>query len=151
MKIDVLSKILRFVLYISLVIMIILLALMPYLVKVAKLDFNLMFYLLYPAGISFIYLITKFIYIFKLLEKDNPFKLEVINFFNGSMVSVFFISFVIFIMTMISIFKYHYGLVFNLCIIFMMILFFGVGIALYILKSLFIKALEYKEEVDLTI
>ena len=63
----------------------------------------------------------------------------------------FIISFLVAISLSILIINNLYVLAVKLCIGFICVLFFGVGIALYLLKELFKEALQYQEENDLTI
>lgn len=151
MKLSKLCHILRYVLVISFIVLVFSLIGLPLLLKILEIKFNLVYSMLYPSGIAFLFLIIQFIKLFKILEVGKTFSREVIKLFNNSMISVFFISFIILIMIILSIFKYHYEIIFILSSSFMMILFFGVGIALYMLKILFMQALDFKEENDLTI
>ena len=68
------------------------------------------------------------------------------------MLSSLTISTLIIIALLLTIFIYdYYSLQLQVALTFMSILFFAVGIALYILSELFKEATTYKEENDLTI
>lgn len=131
---------------------IILVCLYPIL-KYFNLHFDLFTIMIYPCGIGLLLLIYQFIGLFNSLKENNPFCHDNVIRLNKSMIVSFVISILIVIALCFSIFLYndYYTLSFNICVGFICLLFFGVGIALCILKELFKKAIAYKEENELTI
>ena len=97
-------------------------------------------------------IIYQFIKLFKSLEKSEPFTYENVDILKRTSImslimSIFWIVDLVF---MILIMKNTY-INYILVISFLSLLFFGVSIALYILKELMLQATKYKEENDLTI
>ena len=89
---------------------------------------------------------------FLLLEKNNPFNLNNVKILSTTSK----ISYVMSLLWIIDLFILLFGIKNNdlnyiIVIIFLSILFFGVGVALWILSALFQKATNYKEENELTI
>ncbi len=115
-----------------------------------KLPFDMFLFMIYPCGICFLMLMEQFIGLFNSLKENNPF-----NYHNlDRILKAMHMSFMISVFVLISFFLtffYDYSLAFVVSILFISILFFGVGIALYILSDLFRSSLEYKEENELTI
>lgn len=146
------GNILKIILQISLVLGVIFLVCLYWIVKKVNLDFNWFIACIYPCGISFLVLVYQFIGLFDSLKEENPFCRENSKRMNISMISSLIISIFILIGLLLTIFVYDvYTLELKVALSFLVILFFGVSIALYILKELFIEAIEYKEENDLTI
>lgn len=121
--------------------------------KAYNLHFDLFSVMIYPCGILFLALIYQFVGLFNSLKESNPFCNDNVIKLNRGMVISFIISALIVIALCFSIFLYndYYTFSFNVCVSFICILFFGVGIALYVLKELFKEAISYKEENELTI
>lgn len=108
--------------------------------------------LFYPNIICLLVIMYAFIGLFDALKKEEPFCKKTIKKINiakwGSIVaSVVWLIQAIYEIVLV---KYADPLAIAI-LLFMFILFFGVSIALYILKELFIKATNYKAENDLTI
>ena len=97
-------------------------------------------------------IIYQFIKLFKSLEDDKPFTLNnVIILKRTSILSLIMsIMWILDLVFMITIMKNTY-INYIIVILFLSVLFFGVSIALYILKELIYQATKYKEENDLTI
>ena len=98
------------------------------------------------------FIIYQFIKLFKSLEEDKPFTLNnVIILKRTSILSLIMsIMWILDLLFMITIMKNTY-INYIIVILFLSVLFFGVSIALYILKELIYQATKYKEENDLTI
>ena len=94
----------------------------------------------------------QFTKLFKSIEEDNPFTLKNTKILKNASIYSFVMSFLWFIDSIYFLFiKSCSHIDYYIVIIFFIILFFGVGTALYILSKLFEKATNYKEENDLTI
>lgn len=118
-----------------------------------SMDIGMDFFLIsiYPCGISFLVFCYQFIGLFKMLEDNTPFCEDTIRYLRKGMYISFVISGLVGIAFGLLFLYDFYTLGIKACVGFIAILFFGVGIALYILKELFNEAIEYKEENDLTI
>lgn len=146
------GSILKFILQISMVVGIVFLICLYWIVKKVNLDFNWFIACIYPCGIGFLVLVYQFIGLFNSLKENNPFCRENPKRMNIGMISSFIISIFIIVALLLTIFVYDiYTLELKVALTFMAILFFGVSIALYILKELFTEAINYKEENELTI
>lgn len=146
------ANIIKIVLQISMVIGLIFLIMLYWLAKWFKVKFNLFIMMIYPCGLGLLYLIYQFIGLFNTLKQDYPFCIENVTRMKKGMYASLAISLFIIIALLLTIFAYnYYSLQLQVALFFMAILFLGVGIALYILAELFIKAITYKEENDLTI
>ncbi len=120
--------------------------------KLLNIKFDLLVFLIYPAGILFLGLVTRFIKLFNQLKIENPFNHNTVKYLKQAMIISTSISLIIFIALLLAIFMYpSYTLTLKISLTFFTILFIGVGIALYLLSELFRQATEYKEENDLTI
>ena len=125
---------------------------MYWIVRKVNLEFNWFIACIYPCGISFLVLIYQFIGLFNSLKESNPFCKENPKRMNIGMISSIVTCIFILIALLLSILVYNqYTLELKVALSFIFILFFGVSIALYILKELFIEAINYKEENELTI
>ncbi len=146
------GSILKFILQISMVIGILFLISMYWIVRKVNLEFNWFIACIYPCGISFLVLIYQFIGLFNSLKESNPFCKENPKRMSIGMISSIVTCIFILIALLLSILVYNqYTLELKVALTFIFILFFGVSIALYILKELFIEAINYKEENELTI
>lgn len=144
--------ILKIMLQIAMILGGILLVLLPWFVNIFNLHFDLFIILIYPCGISFLYIVYQFIGLFNSLKVNNPFCIDNVKRMKNGMRASYLISLLIFIALFMSIFVYdYYTLQLQVALLFLSILFFGVGIALYILSELFKEAIMYKEENELTI
>ncbi|MBQ8132720.1 MAG: DUF2975 domain-containing protein [Bacilli bacterium] len=107
---------------------------------------------IYPNGILMLMIIYQFMKLFRSLENNNPFCMENVSILKKTgkislIMSILWLFDLIFMMIIIHNFHINYILV----LLFLIVLFFGVFIALYILAELMRQATEYKEENDLTI
>ena len=108
--------------------------------------------LFYPNIICLLIIIYAFIGLFDSLKKEEPFCKATVKKINMAKIASAICSIVWLIQAMYEIFLVKDAEVLSILIlVFMFVLFLGVAIALYILKELFIKATNYKEENDLTI
>lgn len=98
--------------------------------------------ILYASGIPALIIVYKFIKIFKTLRLDNPFTLENVRHLN-----------VISICSLIIAMEYAIGIFFIVSIfeVILIAVFIIIWLGAYILAELLRKAVEYKEENDLTI
>lgn len=108
--------------------------------------------LFYPNIICLLVIMYAFIGLFDALKKEEPFSKKTIKKINIAKITSAICSVIWAIQTLYEIILVKYPDPMALFILFFMfILFLGVSIALYILKELFIKATNYKEENELTI
>lgn len=110
------------------------------------------FVVIYPNAIVLAIITYKFIKLFDSLKRNNPFCSENVEILktSGLVSLVGSICWLLDLIFGITFMKLDY-IVFIATLIFLTILFLGVSIALYILSELFKKAIEYKEENELTI
>ena len=146
------GNILKIFLQVCMVIGVIILIILYWLTKSLNITFDWFIFMIYPCGIAFLVLMYQFIGLFNTLKINTPFCEDNVKRMKIGMTSSFLISLFVLIGLLITIFAYnYYALQFQVALGFIMILFFGVGIALYILSELFREATNYKEENDLTI
>lgn len=146
------GNILKILLQVSMLCIIIILLLLYQITKWCNLHFDWFIFMIYPCGVGLLSLIYQFIGLFNTLKLNTPFCTENVKRMRNGMYSSFIISFFITLALLLTIFIYnYYSLQLQVALFFMSILFFGVGIALYILSELFKEATTYKEENDLTI
>ena len=108
--------------------------------------------IVYPNGLLMLGIAYQFLKMFKSLEKNKPFTNENINILKKTGYLSFSMSLLWIIDLFIMIFLIHNTYVnYIIVLLFLFILFFGVGIALWTLSLLLKQATEYKEENDLTI
>ena len=151
-KTKTIANILIILLKISMIIGTVILLMLWKITDLLEIKFDLLVGLIYPSGILFLGFIYQFIKLFKQLKIEKPFTKETVRYLKTSMTLSFIIGFIILIALLLSIIIYPtYTLTVNISLTFFSILFFGVGIALYLLSDLFKQATEYKEENDLTI
>lgn len=106
----------------------------------------------YPNIICLLVIMYAFIKLFDSLKKEEPFCKETIKNINIAKIASAIASVIWALQTLYEIILVKYPDPLSVFILFFMfILFLGVTIALYILKEIFIKATNYKEENDLTI
>lgn len=145
-------KILNIILKISLVIGFILLLTLWKWLELLNIKFNLLVFLIYPAGILFLGLVIQFIKLFNQFKDEKSFQLRTVLLLKRSSRISFAISIITLLALLLSIFIYPtYTLTLKISLTFFTVLFIGVGIALYLLAELFRQATEFKEENDLTI
>ena len=108
--------------------------------------------IVYPNGLLMIGIAIQFLKMFRSLEKNQPFTQDNVNILKKTGILSFIMSglWIIDLLIMIFIIKNTY-INYIIVLLFLFILFFGVGIALWTLSLLFLQATEYKEENDLTI
>ena len=108
--------------------------------------------IIYPNGILMLGIMYQFIKLFKSLEENKPFTIENVNIIKTTSIISLIMSvlWLIDLLFMILIMKNTY-INYILVISFLSLLFFGVAVALYILKELLYQATKYKEENDLTV
>ena len=151
-KTKTIANILIILLKISMIIGTVILLMLWKITDLLEIKFDLLVGLIYPSGILFLGFIYQFIKLFKQLKIEKPFTKETVRYLKTSMTLSFIIGFIILIALLLSITIYPtYTLTVKISLTFFSILFFGVGIALYLLSELFKQATEYKEENDLTI
>lgn len=107
-----------------------------------ELNYNAVLVILYTSGIPAIIIVYEFIKIFQTLKKDNPFVLENVKCFK--IVSI--CSLIISIIYIVGIF-----FIFSFFEIIAIAIFIIAWLGTYVLSELLRKAIEYKEENDLTI
>lgn len=108
--------------------------------------------IVYPNCILILGITWGFIKLFKSLEDNNPFNRSNVKILKNMGIISFIMSGLWFVdlLDLLLIIKNYY-LNYTLVLIFLTLLFIGIGIALYILSILFKQATLYKEENDLTI
>lgn len=144
-----LGAVLKIILQISLILGGILLLAFPYIIHLVHEKWNIFWTIIIPCGILCLIIIHEFIGMFKSLEEDNPFNETNIKRLKITMWSCFFLAILFLIETILATFIYTERNIFFIG--FLSILFLGISIALHIIKELFWKALNYKEENELTI
>ena len=122
---------------------------MPYLLNNINESLNLYWFMVYPAGILFLIIVMVFIKLFDSLKDNDPFNRNNLRLMNVAKyaslgISGFIIGEIVLVLTLYQ----DKNIVF---LIFLAILFFGVFIALHILKEIMDQAIIYKEENELTI
>lgn len=146
-----LGSILKILLQIVLILGIVILIAFPFIIYYSNLQINPNIVIFYPNAICLLLIVWQFIGLFDTLKNSNPFcENTVKRLMSASRVSE--VASVFWILDLIYeafIAKVLSPFVLVLC--FMVILFIGVTIALYILAELFKQGLEYKTENDLTI
>ena len=145
------GKIIKIILIIGLIISIPIVLVIPFLLKHSISLLNTML-IIYPNGILMIGITWNFIKLFKSLEENNPFNYDNVKILKNTGTISFIMSGLWFVdlLDLVLIIKNYY-MNYILVLIFLTVLFLGVGIALYILSVLFKQATDYKEENDLTI
>lgn len=146
-----LGKVLKIVLIIGMIVAIPVVGIIPFLLKhnISMLHTML---IIYPNGVLMVAITWQFVKLFKSLEDNNPFNYNNVKILKdtGIISHVMSILWFIDLLDLLLIIKNYY-MNYILVLIFLTVLFFGVGIALYILSALFKQATDYKEENDLTI
>lgn len=108
--------------------------------------------IIYPNGIIMLGIIIQFMRLFRSLENNQPFTFENVKVLKTTSYLSFGMCFlwIIDLLDMLFIIQNHY-VNYIIVLLFLAVLFFGVGIALHILSLLFQQATNYKIENDLTI
>lgn len=145
------GKILKRIIKIAFLVAIPIIIILPFIIKGEN---NIIFYMsiIYPNSILMLGIMYQFVRLFSSLEKNNPFTIENVNILSTTSK----ISYSMSLLWIIDLFILLFGIKNNdlnyiIVIIFLSILFFGVGVALWLLSVLFEKATNYKEENELTI
>lgn len=144
-----LGAFLKVMLQISLILGIALLLCFPYILRLVHEKWNIFWTIIVPCGLLCLIIIYEFIGMFKSLEEDNPFNEKNIQRLKVTMWSTFGLAILFFIEALLAGFIYTERNVYFVS--FLSILFLGISIALHIIKELFGKALNYKQENELTI
>ena len=147
-----LGNILKIMLEILLVLGIIILIVFPIIIANTNIRINPNVIIFYPNAICLLLIIYQFIGLFDSLKKSNPFCENTVKKLKkagkiSSVASVFWFLDFIYEVALVRTTEILWIAV----LIFMIILFIGVSIALFILSELFNRALEYKRENELTI
>ena len=108
--------------------------------------------IIYPNGLLMLGIVYHFIKLFKSLEENEPFSYTNVDILKRTSILSLIVSilWLFDLLLMILVMKNTY-INYIIVISFLSLLFFGVSIALYIIKELIFKATKYKEENDLTI
>ena len=145
------GKILKKIIKVAFLVAIPIIIILPFIIKGEN---NIIFYMsiIYPNSILMLGIMYQFVRLFSSLEKNNPFTIENVNILSTTSK----ISYSMSLLWIIDLFILLFGIKNNdlnyiIVIIFLSILFFGVGVALWLLSVLFEKATNYKEENELTI
>ncbi len=150
-EIDKMGNILKIIVVIGIVFSIPVIILIPFLLSN---NYSVLYSMLivYPNGLLMIGIAIQFLKMFRSLEKNQPFTQDNVNILKKTGILSFIMSglWIIDLLIMIFIIKNTY-INYIIVLLFLFILFFGVGIALWTLSLLFLQATEYKEENDLTI
>ena len=145
------GKILKKIIKIAFLVAIPIIIILPFIIKREN---NIILYMsiIYPNSILMLGIMYQFIRLFSSLEKNNPFTIDNVKILSNTSK----ISYIMSLLWIIDLFILLFGIKNNdlnyiIVIIFLSILFFGVGVALWLLSALFQKATVYKEENELTI
>lgn len=147
-----LGNILKIVLQLSFVFGILILIIFPMIIAHTNISLNPNVILFYPNAICLLLIIYQFIGLFNSLKENNPFCVNTVKRLKRSqnicaIASLFWIFDFVFETFIVK----NTSVLVIIVLIFMCILFIGVTIALYLLAELFKKAMEYKNENELTI
>ncbi|HIT71797.1 MAG TPA: DUF2975 domain-containing protein [Candidatus Scatovivens faecipullorum] len=147
-----LGNILKILLQVVFVFGIVILIIFPIIISNTNISINPNIILFYPNAICLLLIIYQFVGLFNSLKEDNPFCENTVKKLKASqkisaVASLFWMFDFIFETFIVK----NMSILVIIVLLFMFILFIGVTIALYILSELFNKAIEYKNENDLTI
>ena len=150
-EIDKMGNILKIIVIIGIVFSIPAIILIPFLLSNNYSVFYSML-IVYPNGLLMIGIAIQFLKMFRSLEKNQPFTQDNVNILKKTGFLSFIMSglWIIDLLIMLFIIKNTY-INYIIVLLFLFILFLGVGIALWTLSLLFMQATKYKEENDLTI
>ena len=150
-EIDKMGKILKIIVIVGIVLSIPSMILVPFLLSN---NYSVIYSMLiiYPNGCLMIAIAFQFLKMFSSLEKKEPFTMENVKILRrtGNLSYIMSALWLIDLLIMTLVIHNTY-INYILVLLFLMILFFGVGIALWTLSLLLHQATEYKEENDLTI
>ncbi|MBR2711923.1 MAG: DUF2975 domain-containing protein [Bacilli bacterium] len=150
-EIDKMGNILKIIVIIGIIFSIPTIILIPFLLSNNYSVFYSML-IVYPNGLLMIDIAIQFLRMFRSLEKNQPFTQDNVNILKKTGFLSFIMSglWIIDLLIMMFIIKNTY-INYIIVLLFLFILFLGVGIALWTLSLLFSQATKYKEENDLTI
>ena len=150
-EIDKMGNILKIIVIIGIIFSIPTIILIPFLLSNNYSVFYSML-IVYPNGLLMIDIAIQFLRMFRSLEKNQPFTQDNVNILKKTGFLSFIMSglWIIDLLIMLFIIKNTY-INYIIVLLFLFILFLGVGIALWTLSLLFSQATKYKEENDLTI
>ena len=150
-EIDKMGNILKIIVIIGIIFSIPTIILIPFLLSNNYSGFYSML-IVYPNGLLMIDIAIQFLRMFRSLEKNQPFTQDNVNILKKTGFLSFIMSglWIIDLLIMMFIIKNTY-INYIIVLLFLFILFLGVGIALWTLSLLFSQATKYKEENDLTI
>jgi hypothetical protein len=150
-EIDKMGNILKIIVIIGIIFSIPTIILIPFLLSNNYSVFYSML-IVYPNGLLMIGIAIQFLKMFRSLEKNQPFTQDNVNILKKTGFLSFIMSglWIIDLLIMMFIIKNTY-INYIIVLLFLFILFLGVGIALWTLSLLFSQATKYKEENDLTI
>ena len=150
-EIDKMGNILKIIVIIGIIFSIPTIILIPFLLSNNYSVFYSML-IVYPNGLLMIDIAIQFLRMFRSLEKNQPFTQDNVNILKKTGFLSFIMSglWIIDLLIMLFIIKNTY-INYIIVLLFLFILFLGVGIALWTLSLLFMQATKYKEENDLTI
>ena len=150
-EIDKMGKILKMVVIIGIVLAIPIIILTPFILSN---NYSVLYSMMivYPNGCLMIAIAYQFLKMFASLEKNKPFTNENVRILQKTGYLSFIMSILWMIDLIIMVFLIHNTYInYILVLVFLFVLFFGVGVALWTLSLLLHQATEYKEENDLTI
>ena len=143
---------LKTMLQIFLILGIIVLVALPFVLNSFGLNLGASAFIIYPNGIILLLIAHKFIQLFDSLKSNNPFCENNVMLLRktGKLAFTGAIFWLIDLLYELILAR-SFDIVFILVMLFLIILYVGVSIALYILSELFNQATEYKNENELTI
>ena len=145
-KIDKMGNLLKNIVIIGIIFAVPVITLIPFLLNN---NYSILYsmIIIYPNGLLMVAIAIQFLKMFKSLEMNKPFTHKNVDILKKTG----FLSFAMSLLwIMVFIIKNTY-INYIIVLLFLFILFFGVGIALWTLSLLWLQATEYKEENDLTI
>ena len=150
-EIDKMGKILKRIVIVGMILAIPCIVLIPFLLNN---NYNVIYSMIivYPNGALMIAIAYQFLKMFDSLEKNNPFVMENVK----TLRKTGYLSFTMSLLWIMDLLIMVFGIGntyinYIIVLLFLFVLFFGVGIALWTLSLLLHQATEYKEENDLTI
>ena len=150
-KIDKMGNLLKNIVIIGIIFAIPVIILIPFLLNN---NYSILYsmIIIYPNGLLMVAIAIQFLKMFKSLEMNKPFTQKNVDILKKTGFLSFAMSllWIIDLLIMVFIIKNTY-INYIIVLLFLFILFFGVGIALWTLSLLWLQATEYKEENDLTI
>lgn len=150
-KIDKMGNLLKNIVIIGIIFAIPVIILIPFLLNN---NYSILYsmIIIYPNGLLMVAIAIQFLKMFKSLEMNKPFTHKNVDILKKTGFLSFAMSllWIIDLLIMVFVIKNTY-INYIIVLLFLFILFFGVGIALWTLSLLWLQATKYKEENDLTI